>query len=309
MDDESKFDSDPSTEESYPLLPFTDSPSPERPVFCPPRFKPRRYLSWFHSLLLRNRRATFLASLTAVATLISTIYFRFPSTLHLYLSLLLVSIPTSLVIDLSTLPFDCGKRWSRTRFFAFVIPLASFLFIIIPSLLLPIIPGVQDVKPVATLLSDMPIFPANHTYFFAMNLYNSAALFPTFQTSLLSLIGALGEENVFVSIYESNSKDNTKELLVDLERELRRRNVGCRIEMDNEGERLNDNWAGVKYLADVRNRALKPLDEGINGVNGRTFTRVVWLNDIYYDWSKCYLLQLRAPMTDMPFIRICTETT
>jgi hypothetical protein len=49
--------------------------------------------------------------------------------------------------------------------------------------------------------------------FVASNLYNSEAIIPSLMHQVLLLADALGPSNVEVSIYESNSRDQTKRLL------------------------------------------------------------------------------------------------
>ena len=58
-------------------------------------------------------------------------------------------------------------------------------------------------------------FPADdHKYFFAINLYNSFDVIPDLFATLFRTASVLGYQNVFVSIYENGSTDQTKALLL-----------------------------------------------------------------------------------------------
>lgn len=55
--------------------------------------------------------------------------------------------------------------------------------------------------------------PENHKYFFAINLYNSFDVIPDLFATLFRVAAILGYHNVYVSIYENGSSDQTKALL------------------------------------------------------------------------------------------------
>jgi alpha-1,3-mannosyltransferase len=54
---------------------------------------------------------------------------------------------------------------------------------------------------------------SQHKYFFAINLYNSFDVIPDLFATMFRTAGVLGYHNVFVSIYENGSNDQTKALL------------------------------------------------------------------------------------------------
>jgi hypothetical protein len=122
--------------------------------------------------------------------------------------------------------------------------------------------------------------------------------------SLLGLIDKLGHENVFVSILENGSVDNTRAALQELERMLTQRNVpytfryeesfrdGVKFQTDGLLQRLlgeegtHDNWImtdggwyprRISYLAQLRNLVLEPLCE-----SKRTFDKVLFINDVIF---------------------------
>ncbi|KAG9234352.1 glycosyltransferase family 69 protein [Amylocarpus encephaloides] len=121
-------------------------------------------------------------------------------------------------------------------------------------------------------------------------------------TALISLCTFLGPENVYVSIVESGSQDDTKGALVDLQVELGSLGVKNRIvlgedmeeqmrgleEVPGEGER--EGWVRsgrgesgwekrrIPHLAALRNRAMEPLFESEVGM----WDRVLWINDVIF---------------------------
>ena len=122
--------------------------------------------------------------------------------------------------------------------------------------------------------------------------------------SLLSLIDKLGPENVFVSILENGSVDETKRLLLELQGNLTKNHVSYsfRFEEDfRDGvsfqrggflERLlgkegtGDNWIKtetgwfprrISYLAELRNMVLDPLKDA-----SEHYDKVLFINDVIF---------------------------
>ena len=126
--------------------------------------------------------------------------------------------------------------------------------------------------------------------------------------ALLKLVKYLGPENVYVSILESGSQEDTKGALRDLEMQLNKLGVENRIvlgmdateqvemlqHVPEEGER--DGWIftargetgwelrRIPYLADLRNRVMEPLLEFEKKGYDR-FDRVLWINDVVFTVS------------------------
>jgi hypothetical protein len=103
--------------------------------------------------------------------------------------------------------------------------------------------------------------------------------------AILQLIELLGEQNVFLSIYENNSAqegENALQALAD--------RVTCNKSIVSEpGLSLgkiprvaipggNMRIRRIDYLAEVRNRALKPLQSA-----GMTYDKIIYLNDVIFD--------------------------
>lgn len=131
----------------------------------------------------------------------------------------------------------------------------------------------------------------------SIHLHDEQLLRGYWNDALLSLVEALGPSNVYVSIYESNSLDDTKGALRDLDAALEHAGVRTSIVLDEttraqelDDDKKGEGWiwtpAGAKekrripYLARLRNRTLKPLEELES--KGERFDRVLFLNDVVY---------------------------
>lgn len=116
--------------------------------------------------------------------------------------------------------------------------------------------------------------------FIVSNLYNSEEILPSYASSLKTLVSTLGTENVFVSIYESHSTDQTKSMLAQLDHDLAQVNVSRNILSDDRAIRKGKLSAvsdRIRFLVDVRNTAMQPLLEA-----KAKFTHVLWINDIVF---------------------------
>ena len=126
--------------------------------------------------------------------------------------------------------------------------------------------------------------------------------------ALISLIHSYGASNLYISIHESGSWDNTKTVLRNLDSTLESLGVersGVLEERTHEDEiKIGEDeyQAGVKkegwimgrmgrmemrripYLAAARNKAMAPLKlmAQREGEGRRVFDRVVWLNDVIF---------------------------
>lgn len=126
-------------------------------------------------------------------------------------------------------------------------------------------------------------------------------------SALLRLIEHLGPQNVYVSILESGSQEDTKGALRDLERSLTEMGVENQISlgmgvMEQYEETLNvpgpeedrtgwiftgrgeKGWEirRIPYLAKLRNEVLEPM---LNMEHRRRFDRVLWINDVVFTVS------------------------
>ena len=122
--------------------------------------------------------------------------------------------------------------------------------------------------------------------------------------SLLDLIDHLGPENVFVSILENGSVDDTREVLYELRANLSARAVPFSfrfeesfrdgVEFERTGlltrllgeEGTGDNWIWttngwfprrISYLAQLRNMVLEPLRQ-----QSRRYDKILFINDVIF---------------------------
>lgn len=118
---------------------------------------------------------------------------------------------------------------------------------------------------------------SKHQYFFAINLYNSFDVIPDIFATLFRVAAILGYSNVYVSIYENGSTDQTKALLriFDALAQVAGLRVEIRTSMRTRGA-FNHR---IEYLAEVRNAALVPLHE-LRENKQIVFDSIVFMNDI-----------------------------
>ena len=112
--------------------------------------------------------------------------------------------------------------------------------------------------------------------------------------ALVGLIDELGPENLYVSILENGSVDDTRELLMGLQKILMGRRMDFTFRFENDrllkrllgGEGMGDNWIKtengwlprrISYLAELRNMVLEPLQN-----SSRYFDKVLFLNDVIF---------------------------
>ncbi|KAJ4289447.1 hypothetical protein N0V88_006927 [Collariella sp. IMI 366227] len=118
------------------------------------------------------------------------------------------------------------------------------------------------------------------------------------QQGVLDLVKTLGPQNVFVSVYESGSWDDSKGALRELDRQLEKMGVGRKIVLNKEthagliaGPPGGEGWVTVPgsgkkgfrripYLSRLRNLSLQPLRE--MAANGTTFDHVLFLGDVVF---------------------------
>ena len=110
--------------------------------------------------------------------------------------------------------------------------------------------------------------------------FNNENVLPYWSDSIIKVIHYLGEDNVFVSILESESNDQTPILLQELDDRLGALNVQRRILIQDKTIRKPINMAGnnrIHYLSALRNHVLEPLVE-----NGG-YDKVIFSNDIFVE--------------------------
>ncbi|KAJ5716448.1 hypothetical protein N7493_008359 [Penicillium malachiteum] len=133
-------------------------------------------------------------------------------------------------------------------------------------------------------------------YIASVNWNSEIILRSHWSQALLELAWKLGPENVYISIYESGSYDNTKEALMELDSELERLGIPRTIVLspitheDELAATPGEGWVEsplgdmalrrIPYLSRTRNLSLRPLEELAK--HGYTFDKILFLNDVVF---------------------------
>ena len=134
--------------------------------------------------------------------------------------------------------------------------------------------------------------------YIACILWNSAYILHTsWNSAILDLAEKLGAANIYISIYESGSWDESKQMLRQLQDVLITRGIRHRIVLDETSHEDDiarspaaEGWVKtprgktelrrIPYLSKLRNKTLEPLAE--LAANGTTFDKVLFLNDVAF---------------------------
>lgn len=134
-------------------------------------------------------------------------------------------------------------------------------------------------------------------YIASINWNNELILRSHLSQAILELAWKLGPDNVYISIYESGSYDNTKGALLDLEVELERLRIPRNITLSpvtHEDEIAapagDEGWIvtpqgktelrRIPYLSRIRNLSLEPLHDLAR--QGITFDKILFINDVVF---------------------------
>ena len=162
-------------------------------------------------------------------------------------------------------------------------------------------------------VSELPALARNQKILICAQFWTGAKiLVQHWNDDLLALIETLGRDNVYVSIYESGSFDNTEDVLRQLDARLGELGIHHRVVLDptthaDEVAAVHDeNTPGwihtprsgelmelrrIPYLAKLRNKVLEPLtDQTVldvmfhdDGRNSRPqFDKILFLNDVHF---------------------------
>lgn len=229
-----------------------------------------------------------LLSLAIVVVL--SIYFSIPSTLFIYLASVCFTLPLMLFVDLVQIVHR--RRLPATYSQRLFLLLATLTTLYTTFCFIYAAAGKEYInvrgplpRPIQSVFN-----PKNETYYIASNLYNSEKILPRYTTTLLQFIEDVGPENVFVSIYENNSKDHTQQMLRAFDKKLEERGVRRKIQtvIKREGfQRLER----IERLAHLRNKAMGPIYNDVaDGLDGRLFSKVIFINDIIFDAQTIHTL-------------------
>ena len=161
---------------------------------------------------------------------------------------------------------------------------------------------------------ELPPFGNERIFIASIHWTDEAVLRSHWAPAVAQLARDIGSANVFVSIYESGSFDDTKGVLQILDTDLEQSGIRHKIVLDetthrNEVERSKaetgwiqmpstqsyrgnwtewftlekDKWVPrrIPYLARLRNQVMQPLYELQQA--GEKFDKILWLNDVVFD--------------------------
>lgn len=106
---------------------------------------------------------------------------------------------------------------------------------------------------------------------------NSFDVIPDLFSNMFKVSAILGFHNVFVSVYENGSTDQTKALLRIFDALCR--SVGLRVVIRTSLRTRGAFHHRIEYLAEVRNAALAPLQE-LRDAEGEVFDSIIFMNDV-----------------------------
>ncbi|KAJ1707907.1 hypothetical protein AFCA_009020 [Aspergillus flavus] len=186
-------------------------------------------------------------------------------------------------IKLRDSPLDSGGRSSKPRLYRCVLVGLSTCFIV-----WTVLEALFIQHRVSTVDRIPPTPPRQfERIFIASTHWNNA---------VIQLAKTWGPENIFVSIFESGSWDDSKGALRDLDLELDRLGVRRNLTLseiahqDEISRPPSEGWIDtprgrkelrrIHYLARLRNQTLRPLEDLAR--NGIVFDKVLFLNDVVF---------------------------
>jgi len=137
-------------------------------------------------------------------------------------------------------------------------------------------------------------------YIASLHWNNERILRSHWNDAVVALANALGRDNVFITVYESGSWDDSKGALKELDLALGAHNIRRNITLSptthldemsvsTRGQGWVDTPRGRKelrripYLSRLRNLTLEPLRQLV--LRGETFDKILFLNDVVFDVS------------------------
>ena len=134
----------------------------------------------------------------------------------------------------------------------------------------------------------LPIATAQNTKFYiAASICNIMPIIDDYFGEMKKLINYLGPENVMVSIVENgDSKDKTRDYLIEYQHYLNESNVINEINIDHEVCKPNESFTvstRIDFLSRLRNRAFKLIykTKNFDYLN----TKIIYINDIIYTYE------------------------
>lgn len=174
--------------------------------------------------------------------------------------------------------------------------------VLVISFLLSLIPDIAQVLRCLSNHTDGAVVRRPERIYIASLHWNNEEILRSYwNDAVVALANALGRDNVFITVYESGSWDDSKGALRELDLALEahgiRRNITVsptthldEISVTNRSQGWADTPRGsqelrrIPYLSRLRNLALDPLQELFQ--QGETFDRVLFLNDVVFNVRK-----------------------
>ena len=180
------------------------------------------------------------------------------------------------------------SRSSRTRVLrAFILLLALFCIVDIVSLI--------SARQHQKVPAKSPDVRGQRIFVASIHWNNEPVLRSNWNRAVLDLVDYFGPENIYVSIYESGSWDDSKGALRALDSDLDRKGVLRTVKLDETShadelkQPASDGWIRtprgkeelrrIPYLSKLRNLALEPLN---NLGDSMKFDKVLFLNDVVF---------------------------
>ncbi|RFU33789.1 hypothetical protein B7463_g2534, partial [Scytalidium lignicola] len=179
-----------------------------------------------------------------------------------------------------------------------------FLIIVLSFDLIVTILYTAPVTRVVPIPSDTSLTRKDRIFIASMHWNNEQIIRSHWSAAVLDLVKYFGADNVYISIIEGGSWDDTRGALQELDRKLEALGVERSIEFTskthkNEIERQpgpdEEGWIWtsrnkkelrrIPYLADIRNQVMEKLNqlsEQNNGQEERQFDKILWLNDVIF---------------------------
>jgi hypothetical protein len=151
---------------------------------------------------------------------------------------------------------------------------------------------------IARVESTTPVTRISQRVYIASIHWNNEEILKShWNDAIIALVDALGRDNVFVTVFESGSWDDSKGALRELDAALESKNVKRNITLSetthkdemsvlDKGPGWVDTSRGkrelrrIPYLARLRNWSLEPLQELAR--QGERFDKVLFLNDVVF---------------------------
>ena len=185
------------------------------------------------------------------------------------------------------------RRSTRSRLFrAILLTLAVFCSIDLLSLI-----SSRNQQQIKKKVS--PDIRKHKIFIASIHWNNERILRSNWNLAVLDLVEYFGKENVYISVYESGSWDESKNALRVLDQDLERLGVERTITLDETTHAdelqkpITDGWVEtprgkkelrrIPYLSRLRNMVLEPLNE--RGPHRSKFDKVLFLNDVVFTVS------------------------